>query len=179
MRYVPLFLAAAVGAAVCGCTPTIKTESEVTIKPVQIDLNVNLKVDKELTQALSPDSKPDLKADPNSSDVRERRRARRDQIKAFKSAQLLGENNKGLLEVRTENGKVTDQVRKVMEAENSDRRLVFEVVAQKQNSTPEFVAQRWRPGWRSAPLPASGFRPPAATGRSSPDRCRWEISTAH
>ncbi|WP_147835365.1 YnbE family lipoprotein [Victivallis vadensis] len=68
MRYVPLFLAAAVGAAVCGCTPTIKTESEVTIKPVQIDLNVNLKVDKELTQALSPDSKPDLKADPNSSD---------------------------------------------------------------------------------------------------------------
>lgn len=143
MRYVPLFLAAAVGAAICGCTPTIKTESEVTIKPVQIDLNVNLKVDKELTQALSPDSKPDLKADPNSSDVRERRRARRDQIKAFKSAQLLGENNKGLLEVRTENGKVTDQVRKVMEAENSDRRLVFEVVAQKQNSTPEFVAQRW------------------------------------
>ena len=53
MRYVPLFLAAAVGAAVCGCTPTIKTESEVTIKPVQIDLNVNLKVDKELTQALN------------------------------------------------------------------------------------------------------------------------------
>ena len=174
MRYVPLFLAAAVGAAVCGCTPTIKTESEVTIKPVQIDLNVNLKVDKELTQALSPDSKPDLKADPNSSDVRERRRARRDQIKAFKSAQLLGENNKGLLEVRTENGKVTDQVRKVMEAENSDRRLVFEVVARR-NSSPS----AGRPGWRSAPLPASGFRPPAATGRSSPDRCRWEISTAH
>ena len=55
----------------------------------------------------------------------------------------MQENNKGLLEVRTENGKVTDQVRKVMEAENSDRRLVFEVVARKQNSTPEFVAPRW------------------------------------
>ncbi len=143
MRYAPLFLAAAAAAVVCGCAPTIKTESEVTIKPVQIDLNVNLKVDKELTQALSSDSKPDLKADPNSSDVRERRRARRGQVKAFKGAQLLGENNKGLLEIRTGNGKVADQVRDVMEAENSDRQLVFETVAKKQNSTPEFVAQRW------------------------------------
>ena len=102
MKYAKTILpAAAVTAAIlAGCTPTIKTENEVTIKPIQITLDVNLKVDQELNQALSTD-KPNVKADPNSSDVRERRRSRRDQIKAWKSAQLIGENNKGLLEART------------------------------------------------------------------------------
>ena len=73
MKYAKTILpAAAVTAAIlAGCTPTIKTENEVTIKPIQITLDVNLKVDQELNQALSTD-KPNVKADPNSSDVRER-----------------------------------------------------------------------------------------------------------
>ena len=74
MKYAKTILpAAAVTAAIlAGCTPTIKTENEVTIKPIQITLDVNLKVDQELNQALSTD-KPNVKADPNSSDVRARR----------------------------------------------------------------------------------------------------------
>lgn len=143
MRFIQYAFAASMATALAGCTPTIKTENEVTIKPVQIDLNVNLKVDNELSQALSSDNKPELKADAKSSDVRERRRARRDQIKTFKLAQLIGENNRGLLEVRSEIGKVADQVQKVIEAENRDRQQVFELIAKKQNSTAEFVGQRW------------------------------------
>lgn len=150
----PSNTAAAVTAAIlAGCTPTIKTENEVTIKPIQITLDVNLKVDQELNQALSTD-KPNVKADPNSSDVRERRRSRRDQIKAWKSAQLIGENNKGLLEARTADGSLSDSVKKVVDAENADRRLVFQAIAGKQNIPVESVAQRM--GARMAERSAEG-----------------------
>ena len=155
MKYAKTILpAAAVTAAIlAGCTPTIKTENEVTIKPIQITLDVNLKVDQELNQALSTD-KPNVKADPNSSDVRERRRSRRDQIKAWKSAQLIGENNKGLLEARTADGSLSDSVKKVVDAENADRRLVFQAIAGKQNIPVESVAQRM--GARMAERSAEG-----------------------
>ena len=155
MKYAKTILpAAAVTAAIlAGCTPTIKTENEVTIKPIQITLDVNLKVDQELNQALSTD-KPNVKADPNSSDVRERRRSRRDQIKEWKSAQLIGENNKGLLEARTADGSLSDSVKKVVDAENADRRLVFQAIAGKQNIPVESVAQRM--GARMAERSAEG-----------------------
>ncbi len=155
MKYAKTILpAAAVTAAIlAGCTPTIKTENEVTIKPIQITLDVNLKVDQELNQALSTD-KPNVKADPNSSDVRERRCSRRDQIKAWKSAQLIGENNKGLLEARTADGSLSDSVKKVVDAENADRRLVFQAIAGKQNIPVESVAQRM--GARMAERSAEG-----------------------
>ena len=155
MKYAKTILpAAAVTAAIlAGCTPTIKTENEVTIKPIQITLDVNLKVDQELNQALSTD-KPNVKADPNSSDVRERRPGRSDQIKASKSAQLIGENNKGLLEARTADGSLSDSVKKVVDAENADRRLVFQAIAGKQNIPVESVAQRM--GARMAERSAEG-----------------------
>lgn len=158
MKYAKTILpAAAVTAAIlAGCTPTIKTENEVTIKPIQITLDVNLKVDQELNQALSTD-KPNVKADPNSSDVRERRRSRRDQIKAWKSAQLIGENNKGLLEARTADGSLSDSVKKVVDAENADRRLVFQAIAGKQNIPVESVAQRM--GARMAERPRRDLGP--------------------
>lgn len=143
MKTTPMMISTAAAAVIlAGCTPTIRTENEVTIKPIQITLDVNLKVDQELTQALSSDAK-NIKADPESSDVRERRRARRDQIKAWKSAQLLGENNRGLLEARTADGKLSTSVRKVVDAENADRQLVFQAIASKQNIPAESVAQRW------------------------------------
>ncbi len=126
-------------ALAAGCTPTIKTQNEITVKPIQMTVDINLKVvDQELNKALvAPD---DAKADANSKDVRERRRARRDQIKAWKSALLIGENNAGLLEAR---GTLSDPVKKVVDAENNDRREVFESVAKKENITLEAVAQRW------------------------------------
>ena len=134
--------AALAAAILAGCTPTIKTENEVTIKPIQVTIDVNLKVDQELNQALSSDAK-NIKADPNSSDVRERRRSRRDQIKSWKVAQLIGENNRGLLEARTADGVLSTSVQKVVDAENADRQQVFQAIAAKQNITPEAVAQRW------------------------------------
>ena len=134
--------AALAAAILAGCTPTIKTENEVTIKPIQVTIDVNLKVDEELNQALSSDGQ-NVKADPNSTDMRERRRARRDQIKAWKAAQLIGENNRGLLEACTTDGKLSTTVQKVVDAENADRQQVFQAIAAKQNITAESVGQRW------------------------------------
>ena len=82
MKYAKTILpAAAVTAAIlAGCTPTIKTENEVTIKPIQITLDVNLKVDQELNQALSTD-KPNV-----NQGVEERAADRRKQQGAPRSA---------------------------------------------------------------------------------------------
>ncbi len=142
MKYVPLMFPAAAAAAALfsGCTPTIKTENEITIKPIQITLDVNLKVDQELNRAFNADN--GVKADPNSGDLRERRRARREQIAAWKSAKIIGESNKGLLEARTADGALPPAVKPVVDAENADRRTVFAAIAKKENITAEAVAQR-------------------------------------
>jgi len=140
MKYLPLIVPAVTAAVLTGCTPTIKTENEVTIKPIQITLDVNLKVDRELNREFNADGS--VKADPNSSDVRERRRARRERIQAWKSAKLIGESNAGLLEARTADGKLSDAVQQVVDAENADRKLVFEKIAEKENIPVEAVARR-------------------------------------
>jgi len=142
MKYVPLMFPAAAAAATLfsGCTPTIKTENEITIKPIQITLDVNLKVDQELNKAFNADN--GVKADPNSTDVRERRRARREQLVAWKDAKIIGENNKGLLEARTADGVLPPAVKPVVDAENADRGTVFGLIAKKENITVEAVAQR-------------------------------------
>lgn len=141
MRYLPLFLSAAAVTLFVGCTPTIRTQNEVTINPIQMTLDVNLRVDKELNKELA--STPgEIKADPNSDDVRERRRARREKILAWKNAELIGESNTGLLEARTENGKLSDTVQQMVDAENVDRNLVFERVAARENLPVESIARR-------------------------------------
>lgn len=140
MRSFPLMFPAVAAAILAGCTPTLKTENEVTIKPIQITMDINLKVDRELNREFSAGN--DVKADPNSSDVRERRRARRERLLAWKSAQLIGESNAGLLEARTPDGKLGDAVQQVVDAENADRKLVFEKIAKKENIPVEAIARR-------------------------------------
>lgn len=127
-------------AFVSSCTPTIKTENEVTIKPIQITLDVKLKVDRELDRTLNSDR--NVKADSDSDDVRSRRRARRESIQAWKQAKLIGENNSGLLQIRTADGKIDDAVREAIEAENTDRKLIFETIAKRENIPAEAVARR-------------------------------------
>lgn len=129
---------AVIAAILAGCTPTIKTENEVTVRPIQITLDVNLRVDRELNRELNG-SQSEIKPDPASSDVRERRRARRERILAWKSAKLIGENNAGLLDARSE---LSEAVRRVVDEENADRKLVFEKIAASENLPIEAVAQR-------------------------------------
>lgn len=137
MKTFRLALTASAAALLAGCTPTIKTQNEVTVKPIQITLDVNLKVDEELNRELADDN---AKAPAGSE--RELRRARRNQITAWKIAGLLGEDNRGLLAAPTSSAELQEAVRNAMEAENADRQAIFRRIAEKQNITPESVGRR-------------------------------------
>ena len=58
-------------------------------------------------------------------------------INELKSKGIVGENNHGLLEYRTGDKSNAD----VVQAENQDRSEVYRAIAERQNTTPEFVGQ--------------------------------------
>ena len=70
--------------------------------------------------------------------IKERMKERLPQITAMKAAGIVGENSQGFLEFVGDTREKED----VIEAENSDRRKVYEAIAQNQGSTPENVGQR-------------------------------------
>ena len=67
-----------------------------------------------------------------------RRRARVDELRAFEEKGIIGENKMGLVEVR-DSSQATDSVRKLVEAENSDRMFIFKSMAAKNNISIEEV----------------------------------------
>lgn len=74
-----------------------------------------------------------LWADP----IKDRMMARLPVINDLKTKGVVGENNQGFLEFRT-----GDRAQAaVIDAENQDRRAVYEAIAARQNTTPEFVGQ--------------------------------------
>ena len=69
--------------------------------------------------------------------IKERMIARLPAITELKAQGVVGENNQGYLEFRTSDRSQAS----VVDAENKDRRTVYETIAQRQNTTPEFVGQ--------------------------------------
>ena len=80
-----------------------------------------------------------LITDANSSgaEIKQRMIARLPVIKSLKDKGIVGENNKGYLEFI---GKKKEQA-DVVEAENKDRRLVYEAIAKQQSTTAELVGK--------------------------------------
>ena len=70
--------------------------------------------------------------------IKERMKERLPVIVALKSQGVVGENNKGFLEYRV--GNRPQQA--VVDAENTDRGLVYAAIAKKQNVSPAVVGQR-------------------------------------
>ena len=73
----------------------------------------------------------------NAADLRRQMAARLPAIDAMKTSEAVGENNRGLLEVRAA-GKA-DAASLVAE-ENRDREAVYEIIAKETGATPESVA---------------------------------------
>jgi uncharacterized protein YdbL (DUF1318 family) len=69
--------------------------------------------------------------------VKDRMMARLPVINELKSKGIVGENNQGYLEFRT--GDRSQAA--VVDAENQDRRAVYQAIAARQNTTTEFVGQ--------------------------------------
>lgn len=72
-----------------------------------------------------------------AQDIKARMRARLPIIVGLKAQAIVGEDNQGFLAIL----KSTDQ-KAVVEAENSDRRMIYKAIAQKQGTSPALVGQR-------------------------------------
>lgn len=71
-------------------------------------------------------------------DIKARMRARLPEILALKGSGVVGENNQGYLTILENPG----DKKAVVEAENQDRRHVYQAIAKKKGTTPELVGQR-------------------------------------
>ena len=73
-----------------------------------------------------------------ADEIKKRMKGRLPIILSLKKQGIIGENNKGFLEfVGTQKGQP-----QLIEAENSDRRKVYQAISQKQGATAEAVGQR-------------------------------------
>ena len=103
-KYALCFAAAAAAAAVqTGCL-SVKTEHEV--KPIQITMDVNLKLDKALEQELENEKKAPSK--------------NFEQLKAMYTRGVVGMDNRGYTVIR---GDVSDEERDIVEDMNAKRRV--------------------------------------------------------
>ena len=74
----------------------------------------------------------------SAESIKDRMVARIPAINSLKSQGLIGENNKGFLEYRT-NDKVQPDL---IQGENQDRQAVYDAIANKQGADPVLVGQR-------------------------------------
>jgi len=73
-----------------------------------------------------------------AASVKENMRARLPEINELKKSGVIGENNQGFLELRSE----SNAAEALILEENNDRLLVYKKIAQQQKTTPELVGQR-------------------------------------
>ncbi len=73
-----------------------------------------------------------------AASLKERMKARLPQIINLKAEGIIGEDNRGFLELRRQD----DAAAKLIAAENQDRRTVYNAIARQQQVSPENVGQR-------------------------------------
>lgn len=73
-----------------------------------------------------------------AASLKERMQARLPQITRLKTKGIIGEDNRGYLELRHQNATAAD----LISAENRDRQTVYNAISQQQNTSPEIVGQR-------------------------------------
>jgi uncharacterized protein YdbL (DUF1318 family) len=73
-----------------------------------------------------------------AASLKERMKARLPQITELKAKGIIGENNRGYLELRSQNAAATT----LITAENQDRQTVYNAIAQQQHTSPTIVGQR-------------------------------------
>lgn len=87
-------------------------------------------------------------ADSDSSDAKQavlqRMRNRFPQVLQAQREGLVGENYRGYLEIPSDAGNVPADTRKLVQAQNNDRKQLYTILAKELNTTPEKVASRNR-----------------------------------
>jgi len=72
----------------------------------------------------------------NLSEVKNAMKERQPAIEALWAAGKIGENNKGFVEARAD---LSEGQKKMVQAENADRKIVYQAIARSTNTTPDQV----------------------------------------
>lgn len=75
----------------------------------------------------------------NLGEVKSAMKARQPAIEALWAAGKIGENNKGFIEARAS---LDSDAEKLLQAENADRRVVYEAIARSTQTTPAKVGEQ-------------------------------------
>jgi uncharacterized protein YdbL (DUF1318 family) len=75
----------------------------------------------------------------SKEELRQRFKDRYPEIQKLKTDGVVGETFEGYLEPP---GSIDDDARKLMDEENSDRRKLYQIIADEEGTTPEVVARR-------------------------------------
>lgn len=132
-----LFLAAA-------ALPACKTLPQIPITtPKPLEVNLNMRLDVYQYRGDEPQDKQALK---NASEATDRMRNRMEEIQTIKNNQLVGEDHRGLLQIReVPSGDWGAQVKKAVAAENDDRMLLMRQKAKDSNRPlHEIEDEQWR-----------------------------------
>jgi uncharacterized protein YdbL (DUF1318 family) len=84
--------------------------------------------------------KKEPKEDPKLKELQERFKQRYEQIRALKKQGAVGETYEGYLDYVTD--KKPDDAKKLVDAENADRKELYESIAKNEGTTTEKVAER-------------------------------------
>ena len=131
--------------SLAGCTsgPTINigTKQPLKVDPIKADLNMRVDV---YQHADATVQKRVAATQPAAAeDVQTRLRNRMGEIQVLKNNRLVGESRKGLLEIRNQPpGEFGEYVQRTVEAENKDRAVMMQEVAQKKNLATEEVQRQ-------------------------------------
>lgn len=113
----------------------VVTEHEV--KPIHITLDVNLKVANEVKREFIEDNGGTVGAqDTLKTEIRARRRARRETIIDLKKRGVVGEHSNGLLVYRVRGNEQAD----IVKEENADREKWYQIIAAENGMLPQDVA---------------------------------------
>ena len=153
-RPVLILLFAALGA----CKPfAVQLGTE---KPLKVD--IKMKMDVYQHEPKEGVRKVEVRV---SEDPEVARRARMGEIQALKNSRLVGENRRGLLEVRNQPaGEYGDYVKKTAEAENADRRKLMEKLAKERGVQVSEVERTQAELFRQSAFPGEWYEQAEAGG---------------
>lgn len=112
-----------------------------TPKPIEVNLNMRLDV-----YQYSGDQPKDKEQERSLTEASDRQRNRLQEIQTIKNNRFVGEDHRGLLQLReVPAGEWGDYVKRTIEAENEDRMLLMRNEAQKHNrELHEVQKEQWK-----------------------------------
>jgi uncharacterized protein YdbL (DUF1318 family) len=127
-----------------GCSPTIKVA---TPEPVKIDVNMRVDV-------YSKEKKAD-EVHVSEGSVDQKRRLRMTEVQNLKNDRVIGESREGYLTVLKPptDPKYASYAKSVVDAENTDRQVLYSVNAQKQGKPLAIIEREYAQTWSANAFP--------------------------